>query len=54
MVLYDGFNNFYGRYSNIERGGKGGLHVNFYKCIQVSQISMSLIVASCQVEKFPH
>ena len=24
MVLYDGANNFYGRYSNIETGGGGG------------------------------
>ena len=37
MFLYDGTNNnFYGRYSNIEMGGggKGGLHVKFYKCLK--------------------
>ena len=42
MVLYDGANNFYGRYSNIKTGGRGGLHVNFQKCIQKYLIDLSV------------
>ena len=42
MVLYDGANNFYGRYSNIETGGRGDYTCEFLRMLKKYLIDLSV------------